>query len=105
MRCNIPKTRQPSKKFNKLALTKNTPKVAKVLELGKKLDDLEDLYKRTEDPEKKAEIKAKMDETHDKIVTMSAEINEECLVKKKKDRSEDSATEDSEEDTEISKEG
>lgn len=101
MRCNVPKqpgARQP----NKIALMKNTRKVAKVCELGKQLDDLEDLYNRTEDPEKKAEIKAKMDVTHDKIVTMSAEINEECYGKKGKAAASGAATDgDSEAGTEI----
>lgn len=80
MKCNIPK-QQGKKKPNKIALIKNAPKVKKVVQLGKRLDELEALYKQTTDPEKKAEIKAKMDETHDKIVIMSAEINGECYKK------------------------
>lgn len=87
MKCNVSK-QQGKKKPNKIALIKNTPKIKSVVKLGKRYDELEALYKLTTDPEKKAEIKAKMDETHDKIVTMSAEINGECYKKNADDSSE-----------------
>ena len=76
MKCNAPK-QQGARKMNKLALIKNKKKVEHVKGLGHLLDSLEAQLNKTTDPAQRAELQTKIDETSDKIKTMSAEINAE----------------------------
>ena len=81
MKCNV--SHQAGKpKPSKVALIKNKKKIRAVGELGMLHDKLEAQYAQETDEAKRAELKAKMAETAEKIKTMSAEIKAEVYKTK-----------------------
>lgn len=83
MKCNAGVS-NGKRKANQFALIKNKKKIEHVGKLGMLYDKLEAEYKQMpEDSPERAEIKAKMDEIEQQIITMSAEINDEVFKTKR----------------------
>ena len=83
MKCNAGVS-NGKRKANQFALIKNKKKIEHVGKLGMLYDKIEAEYKQMpEDSPERADIKAKMDEIEQQIITMSAEINDEVFKTKR----------------------
>ncbi len=83
MKCNAGVS-NGKRKPNQFALIKNKKKIEHVGKLGMLYDKLEAEYNQLpEDSCEREELKSKMDEIEQQIITMSAEINDEVFKTKR----------------------